>query len=121
MLLCRAFCHGLDFAAMGDQTGHMAATSTSVVQLKSRLSEYLRRVKAGGELVITERGVPVAKLVPLDATERRTTRRLRLSKSGVVRAGRGKLPKVLQTPPQGSAAGVLDALLAERGDPASDR
>ncbi|MSO48333.1 MAG: type II toxin-antitoxin system prevent-host-death family antitoxin [Acidobacteria bacterium] len=99
----------------------MATTSTSVVQLKSRLSEYLRRVKAGGELVITERGVPVAKLVPLDATERRTTRRLRLSKSGVVRAGRGKLPKVLQTPPQGSAAGVLEALLAERGDPTSDR
>ena len=45
----------------------MAKTTTSVVQLKSRLSEYLRRVKAGGELVITERGVPVARLMPLDA------------------------------------------------------
>jgi len=99
----------------------MATTSTNVVQLKSRLSEYLRRVKAGGELVITERGVPVAKLVPLDATERRTTRRLRLSKTGIVRAGRGKLPKVLQAPPPGSAAGVLEALLAERGDHSSDR
>lgn len=99
----------------------MSTTSTSVVQLKSRLSEYLRRVKAGGELVITERGVPVARLVPLDATERRTTRRLRLSKTGIVRPGRGRLPKVLQAPPQGQAGGVLDALLAERGDGASDR
>lgn len=93
------------------------------MQLKSRLSEYLRRVKAGAELVITERGVPVAKLVPLDATERRTTRRLRLSKTGIVRAGRGKLPKVLQTPPSGADVGgdVLSALLAERGDNSSDR
>jgi len=101
----------------------VSTTTTNVVQLKSRLSEYLRRVKAGGELVITERGVPVAKLVPLDATERRTTRRLRLSKTGIVRAGRGKLPKVLQSPPSGEAIGhdVLDALLADRGDATSDR
>lgn len=101
----------------------MSTTTTNVVQLKSRLSEYLRRVKAGAELVITERGVPVAKLVPLDATERRTTRRLRLSKTGIVRPGRGKLPKLLQTPPSGAEGGreVLDALLAERGDTSSDR
>lgn len=98
-------------------------TTTNVVQLKSRLSEYLRRVKAGAELVITERGVPVAKLVPLDAAERRTTRRLRLSKTGIVRPGRGKLPKLLQTPPSGAGVGheVLGALLAERGDSSSDR
>ena len=101
----------------------MSTTTTNVVQLKSRLSEYLRRVKAGAELVITERGVPVAKLVPHDATERRTTRRLRLSKTGIVRPGRGKLPKLLQTPPSGADVGreVLGALLAERGDISSDR
>jgi prevent-host-death family protein len=99
----------------------MATTTTSVVQLKSRLSEYLRKVKAGAEIVISERGVPVAKLVPLDATERRTTRRLRLSKRGIVRAGRGKLPKILEVAPPGEAAGVLQALLAERGDHSSDR
>lgn len=100
----------------------MSTTTTSVVQLKSRLSEYLRRVKAGGELVITDRGVPVARLVPLDAAERRTTRRLRLSKTGIVRPGRGKLPRVLQSPPEGPPIGkdVLDALLADRGD-GSDR
>lgn len=99
----------------------MATTTTNVVQLKSRLSEYLRRVKAGAEVVITERGVPVARLVPLDAAERRTTRRLRLSKTGIVRPGRGKLPKILQAPPAGVASGVLEALLAERADPTGDR
>ena len=43
--------------------------TTSVVELKSRLSEWLRLVKAGHELVITERGVPVARVVPLDGRE----------------------------------------------------
>jgi prevent-host-death family protein len=101
----------------------MSTTTTSVVQLKSRLSEYLRRVKAGGELVITDRGVPVARMVPLDAAERRTTRRLRLSKTGIVRPGKGKLPRILQAPPEGPHVGkaVLDALLADRGDGGSDR
>jgi prevent-host-death family protein len=102
----------------------MAPSSTaSVVDLKSRLSEYLRRVKGGAELVITDRGVPVARIVPLDPAERRTTRRLRLTKTGVVRPGRGKLPRVLQEPPTGPAVGenVLQALLAERGDTHSDR
>jgi len=67
--------------------------------------------------------VPVARLVPLDATERRTTRRLRLSKTGIVRPGKGKLPRVLQSPPAGPPVGeeVLKALLAERGDHGSDR
>jgi hypothetical protein len=39
---------------------------------------------------------------------------LRLSKTGIVRPGRGKLPKRLQSPPEGAEAGVLDVLLAER-------
>ena len=57
--------------------------TTSVVELKSRLSECLRLVKAGHELVITERGVPVARVVPLDDGQRRSTRRLRLTRLAV--------------------------------------
>lgn len=34
-------------------------------QVKNRFSEYLRRVKQGETLIITERNVPVAKLVPV--------------------------------------------------------
>ena len=96
--------------------------TTNVVQLKARLSEYLRLVKSGGELLVTERGVPIARVVPLDTAERKSTRRLRLARAGVVKPGRGRLPKALQTPPAGPpvGGGVLDALLAERGD-AGDR
>jgi prevent-host-death family protein len=39
--------------------------TASVSELKSHLSEYLSRVKAGSEILITDHGKPVARLVPL--------------------------------------------------------
>jgi len=97
--------------------------TTTVVQLKARLSEYLRIVKAGGELLVTERGVPIARVVPLNEAERKSTRRLRLARAGLLKPGRGRVPKLLQSPPIGEpvGAGVLEALLAERGDGGADR
>ena len=35
-------------------------TSASIAQVKARLSDYLRRVKRGDDVIITERGVPIA-------------------------------------------------------------
>src|SRR5262245_38839626 len=95
--------------------------TTNVVQLKARLSEYMRLVKAGHEVVVTERGVPVARVVPLDAAERGATRRMRLSRAGLIKAGRGRLPKDLSQPLRGNDAGVVDALLAERREPRDGR
>lgn len=37
-------------------------------ELKSRLSHYLRRVKAGETLVITERGKPIGRIVPVETS-----------------------------------------------------
>jgi prevent-host-death family protein len=37
-------------------------------ELKARLSAYLRRVKAGETLVITERGKPIGRIVPISQT-----------------------------------------------------
>jgi prevent-host-death family protein len=93
--------------------------TASVAQLKARLSEYLRQVKGGSELVITERGIPVARLSPLDAERRRSTRAERLARAGLLRRGAGKLRKSLLTPPAGDpqlGRDVLEALLAERGE-----
>ena len=92
--------------------------AASVVNLKARLSEYLRLVKAGREVVITERGVPVARLMPLDDTERKSSRRLRLAREGSLKPGRGRVPRLLQEAPKGDRLGtqVLDALLADRGE-----
>lgn len=90
--------------------------TTTVVDLKARLSEHLRLVKSGHEVVITERNVPVARLVPLDDRERKSTRRLRLTRAGALKPGSGKLPAALKRPPTGAddGASVVDALLAER-------
>lgn len=38
-----------------------------VRQLKARLSECLRRVRAGERLTVTDRGRPVATIAPVDA------------------------------------------------------
>lgn len=48
----------------------------AVTELRAHLSDWLERARAGGEVVITDRGIPVARLVGLDSTgtlERLTT------------------------------------------------
>lgn len=42
-----------------------ARATASVSEFRARLSDFLARVRAGEEVVITSRGVPVAKLVPV--------------------------------------------------------
>jgi prevent-host-death family protein len=92
--------------------------SAGIAALKAQLSRYLDAVKGGQEVVITERGRAVAKLVPLDATERRESRRDRLIRAGLLQAGAGRVRASLLKPPRGPrvGAGVLRALLAERGE-----
>ena len=43
--------------------------TAAVSELKSLLSKYLSKVKAGEEVMITDRGKPVAKLVPISRTD----------------------------------------------------
>jgi prevent-host-death family protein len=66
----------------------------SVRELKARLSEYLRRVQQGEEVVITHRGEPVGRIVPIEqereTTEADVVRRLR--QLPWVRPGRGGKP-----------------------------
>jgi prevent-host-death family protein len=101
----------------------MAKTSVSIAGLKARLSEHLRRVKNGNELVITDRGAPVARLVPLEPSERRATRRDRLVHAGVLRPGKGRVRRALQIAPEGPqhGEGVTRALLEERSDDSAPR
>jgi antitoxin (DNA-binding transcriptional repressor) of toxin-antitoxin stability system len=67
--------------------------------------------------VITERGLPIARVVPLDVDTRRATREGRLIRAGVLRPGRpGGIKKSLLVTPKGVPLGVLDALLANRDE-----
>ena len=64
--------------------------TVSVSELKVHLSEKLRAIKSGERLLITERGKPVAELVPPPAVP--DQRLAELQADGAIRAGRQKLP-----------------------------
>ncbi len=55
--------------------------SVNIAELKNRLSAYLQRVRAGEEIVIRDRNVPVAKLIPL-SSEDASSEELALAASG---------------------------------------
>ena len=46
----------------------MGELNVGVRELKSRLSEYLRQVKAGRTIVITEHGKTVGRIVPVSSS-----------------------------------------------------
>jgi prevent-host-death family protein len=93
------------------------ARGVAVAELKAALSRYLAQVKGGGEVLITERGKPVAKLVPLtrDASDL-PPHLLDLERAGIVRLGTGRLPDGFwKLPrPRDPKGRLLKALLAER-------
>ena len=94
----------------------MKATA-NVAQIKARLSEYLRQVKDGSEVVITERGIPVARLVPLAPDEKRATREERLIRSGALRPPSGPRRRLgIPKTKRGAGRAVLEALLADRNE-----
>src|SRR3989475_8762959 len=66
----------------------------AVAELKAKLSRYLRRVKAGEEILVTERNVPVARIVPVTAPAGEEALR-DLERQGFLRRGCGKPPKKL--------------------------
>ena len=43
----------------------MAQALVSIRELKSRLSHYLQLTRKGDSVVITDRGVPIARIVPM--------------------------------------------------------
>lgn len=74
----------------------------SVRELKSHLSEYLRRVAAGEEVIVTSHGKAVARLVALRSERRSRTSELEeavalLRSQPWVRPGKGqlRLPKIV--------------------------
>jgi prevent-host-death family protein len=90
--------------------------SVNVAELKNRLSKYLTFVKGGEEIVIRDRNLPVAKLVPFSTHESSEEDLL------LVAAGKMRLPKSavkvgdLLKIPTGKVAGSegIQALLDER-------
>jgi prevent-host-death family protein len=70
--------------------------TASVAELKARLSEFLAVVRGGDDVIITDRGRPVARLTALDPAEHDA----RLS--GLVRAGTVRPPRRRPDPRAGA-------------------
>jgi prevent-host-death family protein len=90
--------------------------SAAISEFKARLSEFMGRVKAGEEIVVTERGKPVARVIPVRPNEHSDNHLLQLEKEGVIRLGKSKLAddfwKMKKAEdPEGA---ILKALIEER-------
>ena len=88
----------------------------TISELKNRLSAYLRKVRAGGSILILDRDVPVAKLERVTQAEGRDDRLVRLERAGLLR--RPKSPpvplKALRSAVPKARKSVTQALLEER-------
>jgi prevent-host-death family protein len=93
--------------------------TASISEAKAKLSALLDRVKAGETITITDRGVPVARLTPLNGAGDvdRDARLERLERRGLVRrpARAPDMKAFLEAhPPVEFEGSVLEALLEER-------
>jgi antitoxin (DNA-binding transcriptional repressor) of toxin-antitoxin stability system len=90
--------------------------SVNVAKLKDQLSKYLAYAKSGEEVVIRDRSLPVAKLVPF-CTENADEQELTLVAAGKLRMPVEQLDiKALLKIPTGTVDGnkAIEALLADR-------
>lgn len=89
----------------------MGAVTVGVRELKNSLSSYLDRVRAGETVTVSDRGRPIALIVPLGGPVGDTIRQL-------VRAGRlaweGGKPRGSNRPPTLRGRPVAEAVVEDR-------
>lgn len=65
--------------------------SVNIAELKNRLSLYLSEVKAGEEILVRDRNLPIARIVPLVRSSDEDAELLALAAQGKLRFGEGTL------------------------------
>ena len=99
-----------------DLTRQVTMKTAAIAELKANLSRFLSRVKAGEEVLVTERNVPVARLVPLRPADDESEDLRDLERQGLVRIGAGGLAKDFwkRPRPKDRKGGVRRAVTQER-------
>jgi len=90
---------------MGEQT-------VGVRELKARLSQYLRQVKSGKTILITERGEPIGRIVP--AGETLQARLQAMVDAGLAEWNGKRLPPVKPVARVKEGFSVADMLIEDR-------
>lgn len=89
--------------------------AVNIAELKNNLSFYLKKVKAGQELVVKDRNQPIAKLVPLVAEPEDDL--LLLASEGKLKLGTHLEDDFWRLPaPQVSSAAIASAVRDDRAD-----
>jgi prevent-host-death family protein len=89
--------------------------TAGVAQVKARFSEYLAMVDSGEDVIITDRGRPRARIIPIEGATKDEARRMELARRGLLRLGKGKIPEGLwqRRSVGGISQDVLDRVMEE--------
>ncbi len=90
----------------------MVQETVGIRELKTRLGTYVRQVKSGGTLIITERGKPIVQLVPIGTPLEARTRAL--VRSGLMAWSGKKFRAPKHTPRTHGKKSVAEILLENR-------
>ena len=97
----------------------MERVEVGIRELRLNLSRYIARVREGVEVIVTDRGEPVARLSPIDDERQRDEEVYqRLVREGLISPGRRRRKRV-ELPPliplEGDGPLVSDMVLEDRG------
>lgn len=84
----------------------------NISDLKARLSAHIQRVRDGEEVLVCDRGEPVARIVPLSLRDR-TQQERRLIARGILTPPLKKRPAVLPEPPAKVSDEVMERVWRE--------
>jgi prevent-host-death family protein len=91
--------------------------TATITEVKNGLSALIDRVRNGETILVTDRGVAVARIEPVAAHPDQTDRILRLERAGIVRRGISPAPLDLlrrPAPKLRDGASIVQTLLDER-------
>lgn len=91
-------------------------SAVNIRDLKTNLSSHLNKVRAGGEIVILDHNIPIAKIVPFDPVVEPTTEEMQLVAAGVLRLPTEVLPDNFWDEPDSSEVSAELLIQAIKSD-----
>lgn len=89
----------------------------TISQTKNQLSALLELVRRGEEVLVLDRDVPVARIVPVEAASTADDVRLAdLERRGIIRRAGKRAQRKLPPPLEIAGADVVEALLRDRSE-----